>query len=795
MESGSLNYTFPADNIDPKKKDKRWGLQVAQAIWYNRAFTNPSLFHNVRHSYYENIEFALGLNDINEYKPMLGINPTESQKSFLPNIDWSIKNYASKRMNIATDKIAGRMYDPVFEPGDPFSLDRKKNYRSKMKAYMEQQEFLQSVNQELGLGVNLSPEDVDPELMPQNDTELDVHMSINYKDRAASWVEKRIAHFLARNRYNEIKDIGAFYEFVLGVRIELADIDAYGRPEIKWIDASSFICSYLKSPYPVDLKFAGHIEYYEVSDAIKLMEGEFSKNEIDDIINRYSTNESVYYDFNSQLSHSTYKIPIFRFEYVTMDEKVFTESTDDFGNTRFPEMDYNFYRGKNQEKKFREKNGDKAKLIRDQKDTTYVGYWIVDSDYIFKFGPKRIQNGLWGSLGQGRIGYKVCAPNLKNGVLISTIDQMKPILRELQRYHLKIQHIVSAAVPKGMAIDLEALRRADLKGPDGVLLSDMEKIKMFQQLGIFVFNPGDGKHYGVGSSQRPIWEVENGLAQDLALYIQLVREALSQLDEVIGLNEVSAASSLGERKGARVAQMQMQSTEAALSYLYKGDAHIYREICMDVAICAIRSELTHPEYYVESFGKSSADFIREYRLDKVDFGLTLEIAPSPEEWQEFYADVREAFKAGLITLSQSILIRRVKTLKEAQALLRLFEERERRMMNKAKQQDVEANMQAQQQSNEQAHANSIELEKLKQQGKAFELKMQAQMESNRVAEKMRELYIQASLDGKLTDDSIRTKGEQDRILAILNGEIEKDIEAMKMRQQKNAPKNVAGAKK
>lgn len=795
MQSGSVQYSFPKDNINPEKKNDKWGLQVAQAIWYNRAFTNPSLFHNNMQSYYENIAFALGLNDISEYKPMLGINPTESQKSFLPNIDWSIKNYATKRMNIATDRIAGRFYDPSFEPGDPFSLDRKKNYRSKMKAYMEQQEFLQSINQELGLGVSVAPEDVDPELMPQNDTELDVHMSINYKDRAASWVEKRISHFMDRNRYEEIKDIGAFYEFVVGARIELSDMDAYGRPEIKWIDPSMFICSYLKNPYPVDLKFAGHIEYYEISDAMKLMENEFTQTQIDDIINKYSTTESVYYDLSSRNSHSTYKIPIFRFEYVTMDEKVFTESKDEFGNTRFPEMDYNFYRGKNQEKKFKEKNGNKAKLIRDARDTTYCGYWIVDSDYIFKFGPKRTQKGLWGSLGQGRIGYKVCAPNLKHGVVTSAIDQMKPILKELQRYHLKVQHIVSAAVPKGMAIDLEALRRADLKGPDGVLLSDMEKIKMYQQIGIFVFNPGDGKHYGVGSSQRPIWEVENGLAQDLAQYIQLSREALMQLDEVIGLNEVSSASSLGERKGARVAQMQQQSTETALSYLYKGDAHIYKEVCKEVAICAIRSELMHPEYYKEAFGKSSADFIREYRLDKVDFGLKLEIAPSPEEWQEFYMDVKDAFKTGLITLSQSVLLRRTPTLKEAQSLLRLFEERQRREANKAKQQDVQANMEAQKMSNEQAHANNVELEQLKQKGKQMEKAMEAQVENNRVASRMRELYIQASLDGKLTESSITTKGEQDRILAILNGEIEKDIEAMKMRQQKNEPKKIVSNKK
>ena len=100
--SNSVSYPFPDENVSPKVKEDpiKWGLPLAKAIWYNRAFNNPHLFYNVRKDYYQRINFALGLNNVDEFKPMLGVNPTEAQQTFLPNIDWSIKNYATKQLNI-----------------------------------------------------------------------------------------------------------------------------------------------------------------------------------------------------------------------------------------------------------------------------------------------------------------------------------------------------------------------------------------------------------------------------------------------------------------------------------------------------------------------------------------------------------------------------------------------------------------------------------------------------------------------------------------------------------------------
>ncbi len=787
--SNSVSYPFPDDNVHPKLKEDYmgWGLPLAKAIWYNRAFNNPYLFFNVRKDYYERINFALGLNNPDEFKPMLGVNPNEASRSFIPNMDWSIKNYATKRVNIATAKITNRQYDPVFRPGDPFSLNREKDYKSKLKAYMDQQDFLQTMSEMVG--ADTAPEDVDPDLMPQNDTELDVHMKIHYKDRAAAWLEKRTKYFFDRNRYEDVKADGAFFEFVLGVRVEHVDSDPYGRPRVRSINPAKFIGPYLETPFPVNIQYGADVDFYEIADARKIWEKEGWTPEYEDqVINDWATTEDLYYDSYGygQNSTSTKKIKILRFEYRSIDEKVYVDSRDQFNNKRFVERDFNFYKSPQQQAKFAEMHGKKATLIRDGVDTIYTGYWIVDSNIIIGYGRKEWQEGTWGALGQGRIGYKICAPNLRDGKVVSTIDQMIPVLRELQRFHLKIQHIVGAAVPKGIGIDLEALRRADLKGPNGNLMTDLEKIKFYQQTGIFVFNPGDGTIYGRGATSKPIIEVENGVAQDIVYYLELEQTRLRQLDEIIGLNEISSASPVHERKGARVAQIQQQSTETALWYLYEGDAHIYREVCKSLGIKAIQSELYKPDYYKEAFGESSADFIRNYRLDKVDFGLMLEIQPTPEEWQVFYESLKEHQRNGIITASQETLLRRVPTLKEAEALLRLFEERARRQAAETEQRNIEQNAKVQNDVAQQAHQNEMEVRQLDAQVEMGKMKGQAGIVQMQGAQKMQEIYIQAFLDGKLTENQIRIKGDEDAQLAVIKGQIQKDIERIKARNSNNS---------
>lgn len=109
----------PSGFATPKEKAnaRRWGLQAAKYIWHNhhssgsRLFYQPNLGHSVE-NYSERdhdwlIDLALGKQDPGIYKPFLGVDPGENEvkRNFIGAMRWHIKNYATKRVNIAKEKV------------------------------------------------------------------------------------------------------------------------------------------------------------------------------------------------------------------------------------------------------------------------------------------------------------------------------------------------------------------------------------------------------------------------------------------------------------------------------------------------------------------------------------------------------------------------------------------------------------------------------------------------------------------------------------------------------------------
>src|SRR5690606_40077346 len=111
----NTSHPFPSEFLHPKVKadKKKFGLPVAKAIYYNNVKNGPSLFYNDRELYESYIRYALGDQDVSQYKPLLGINPHKSKGTFLKMVRWQIKNYATKRVNVAVSKIANRKYMPI----------------------------------------------------------------------------------------------------------------------------------------------------------------------------------------------------------------------------------------------------------------------------------------------------------------------------------------------------------------------------------------------------------------------------------------------------------------------------------------------------------------------------------------------------------------------------------------------------------------------------------------------------------------------------------------------------------
>ena len=89
-------HPFPSDMEDPYVKETDdYGLLIAKAIFYSNPSSGSSMFFNNRKEYQDYVNYALGEQSEDIYKPLLRIKPKESGTTFVGALNWSIKNYAT----------------------------------------------------------------------------------------------------------------------------------------------------------------------------------------------------------------------------------------------------------------------------------------------------------------------------------------------------------------------------------------------------------------------------------------------------------------------------------------------------------------------------------------------------------------------------------------------------------------------------------------------------------------------------------------------------------------------------
>lgn len=761
QQLGNQAYPFPNEFVSPNVKAdvRQWGVPAAKAIYYNNKKSGAALFNNDVETLNKCLEYALGEQSPENYKPVLGINGKNAKRNFVRAMRWQIKNYATKRVNVAVAKIFNREYEVACDAIDPLALEEKENYESRLTAYMKQSQWLSK----MGL---MQPDDITAiglpfKDIPKNDEEKQVHMEMDYKHRGAMEIEMGIMKHMERNKFDNIRAQYDFDLFVFGVGCVWDGMDESVKPVLKRRNPTRMIVPYSESEDFSNIPYAGYLEDMTIGDLRKLNKT-LSDKEVLDIANNHAKGKDAHFRQNTETIQyeNVSKVQVMHFEILTTNEMVHLEKRDQFGNDRFVEKDFTYYQTQKEQEKFSSRYGKSRKIHRTKYHAVYEGYWVVGTDYVFNYGLKNHTERQRGNMGETRLGYKIYAPNMKNGKIVSTVKQMIPILDDLQSYNLKIQQVIGRAIPKGFGIDLYALRKADLKW-DGRKMNDQEKIEMFVQSGVFVYDSSD--RYAPGSNYKPFIEAQNGMAADIEYYLRLIQQAIFELEEVTGLNKIVAASSVHQDTGKGVSEMQQDATEVALDYLYRADKDIFVEVCKTLAVLHLQSVKFggNKDYYTKSMGESTVDFLSGRDLAKYDYGLMISVAPSKDEWREFYMDIQRSIEKGTLRTSDKILLRRIKNLKQAYVTMKVLEERRIKEQEQSKMQDIKANGEEQRASVQTKFQSDMELEKFKAESQMKMKMMDRETEMLKHHNKIEELSRQIILQGDVKSEHIEEQGEQD----------------------------------
>jgi len=770
-KSRGVKHPFPSDFVSPEVKiSNEYGLYLAKAIYYSTMSYGPSLFYNDRQVYREYINYALGEQPEDYYKPLLRIDPKQPNEQWVGALRWAVKNYATKRVNIAVSKMSRREFDPIVDPIDASAVEQKLMIRNRIKTYMDQKQFFDEVGRELNM--SFVPGEIDPALLPNTKDELDVWMETDFKFQDASIREKLIKHHMDRNRWQNIKRQIDFDIFVIGAGIAYVGMDSNLLPEVYRVNPADIIVPPTDREDFSDIGFNGHIMRPTIPEFKKMVGSSLPENVVEELVQRYGRVDPGSYYFRrfdrpQEGWQDQTRMEIMRFCYRTEDQLVRVKKRDKYGNTRLAQKDFNDFKTNREQKKFREKYGTDRKLYRPSYYTVLEGFWVVGSDQVFRYGPMHNQIRPRGMFSQSLLPYKIFAPNIKNNRTHSTIKDMIPVLDELQAYHIKKQHTIASAFPTGVSIDLNALRNAKFKWNDKNM-TDQDKINFLFQTGVFLFDPGD--RYLPGSSYKPIMEIKSTQLQEVTLYLNLIQQSLMELDEIIGINKVTAAGTLRADTLKGTAEVMEQNTEVALDYLYKADEEITLEVVKTMGILTDQSvKYREDDYYENIIGSNGLRAIKTAPFK--DYGYNVQLRPTAKEWERLYAEALDALKAGQIMYDDYLDLRAISNLKEAR---QIFKSRVRKLREEAQNMErekMQATIQGQQQSNVQAHENQVQLKNVEGEWELKLLDRQEQLEARKHQWTMQQLELKLRLQtegeiqvqDKKGDEKVRELIVQDKL--------------------------------
>ena len=755
----SKYYPYPDDTVSPKEKlEYSYGLRYSMAIFHNTQNYGSPLFFNNRKDYWELIDYSQGAQSEDKYMPLLKINPKDrNNTTWVGALRWAIKNYATKRLNIVLSKVSEREYEPIINAVDQGSLDERDEVRSKMKAYMDNRELAEYVSSLVGQ--NFTPEEVDPELMPETTDELDLWMNTSYKERTSASLEKLVRHHVKRNKYDNIKRLTAYDTFVFGIECAYAGMDINVLPELYHCNPFDILVPPSKYEDFRDIPFVGHMLRPTISEFRKMIGNEFGEDFIKKIIDDQVKTSTTGYkytqtDYNSYSYNDIPRMELMRFCFKSTDEMVHVARNDNYGNSRLMKKRFEEYRTGKDAVKFQEKYKGKRKLMRTPHDTVYEGYWIVGTDVIFRYGMRSFQERPRGNMGQSSLPYKLFAPNMKNNRTVSTMRQMIPVLDELQSYHVKKQHAIANALPQVWSIDLNALRNAQFKW-NNKNMSDQDKIGFLFQTGIFLFDASD--RFLPGNNYQPIREMKTNSAQEVLVYIQLIASSLEELDEIIGFNKVTSAGTLRPDTLKGTAEIQERSSEISLDYLYKADREITSELYKSMAILTLQSVKYRKDGYYEAIiGERATKELRAAK--KKDYGYNIEPHPTASEWEQLYIEALEAMKNGNIGWDDYLDLKSITNLKEARQVFKVRVRKRDKASAQSEQAKIDSTLQGQSQSNVQAHENQTALEEMKSENEMKKLEMEGKLKKQEHIYKMRELEKEFKLKGVNEEESDVRKG-------------------------------------
>jgi len=779
---------FPSQVVsDIEKMSYDYGLKVAKAIeaeWFhtergsNRYKTNHNNFHNLR-------LYARGEQSIQKYKDELSIN---GDLSYL-NLDWKPVPIIPKFVDIVVNGIAERTYDIKAYSQDPYGVSQRTEYMNSIISDMQTKELNEYVEQAFGIDLYEN----DPETLPETQEELDLHMQLTYKQAVEIAEEQAINVLLEGNDYELIKKRFYYDLTVLGIGAVKSSFNTSEGVVVDYVDPADLVYSYTESPYFDDIYYVGEVKSIPINELAKQFP-HLSHEDLEDIVKNKNYHNTNYNQGYNHSEHDKNQVQVLYFNYKTYMNEVYKVKETGSGAEKILAKDDSFNPP--------EDTGNFAKLQRSI-ECLYDGAIILGTDKMLRWEMAKNMMRPKSDFTKVKMNYAIVAPRMYKGRIESLVQRITGFADMIQLTHLKIQQVLSRMVPDGVYLDADGLAEIDLG--NGTNYNPQEALNMFFQTGSVIgrsfTSEGD-----MNPGKVPIQEITSGsggnkmqaLIGNYNYYLQMIRD-------VTGLNEARDGSMPDKNALVGVQKLAAANSNTATRHILQSGLFLTKEVsqCLSLRISDIIEYSPTADAFIQQVGVHNAATLEEIsNLHLYDFGIFIELMPDDEEKAMLENNIQMALQQQTIDLEDAIDVREIKSVKLANQILKIRRKKKIARDQQLAQQNIQAQAQANTQTQQAAAQMEVQKEQAKIQAEAQLEQIKAQLDAQKQAQEVEykkqlmqlEFQMNMRLKQMETENAkTKEKEKEDRKDERTRIQATQQSEMIEQRKSEKPPKNFESA--
>ena len=779
---------FPSQVVsDVEKMSYDYGLKVAKAIeaeWFhtergsNRYKTNHNNFHNLR-------LYARGEQSIQKYKDELSIN---GDLSYL-NLDWKPVPIIPKFVDIVVNGISERTYDIKAYSQDEYGVSKRTEYMKSIIKDMQTKELNDYVNNAFGINLYES----DPQVLPETQEELDLHMQLTYKQAVEIAEEQALNVLLEGNDYELIKKRFYYDLTVLGIGAVKTSFNTSEGVIVDYVDPADLVYSYTESPYFDDIYYVGEVKNIPINELAKQFP-HLTQEDLEDIVKNKYYDKTNYNQGYSYSENDNNKVQVLYFNYKTYMNEVYKVKETGSGAEKILQKDDTFNPPEDAE--------NFGKLQRSI-ECLYDGALILGTGKLLKWEMAKNMMRPKSDFTKVKMNYAIVAPRMYKGRIESLVQRITGFADMIQLTHLKLQQVLSRMVPDGVYLDADGLAEIDLG--NGTNYNPQEALNMFFQTGSVIgrsfTSEGD-----MNPGKVPIQEITSGnggnkmqaLIGNYNYYLQMIRD-------VTGLNEARDGSTPDKNALVGVQKLAAANSNTATRHILQSGLFLTKEVagCLSLRISDILEYSPTANAFVQQIGAHNVATLEEMsELHLYDFGIFIELMPDEEEKAMLENNIQMALQQQTIDLEDAIDVREIKNVKLANQILKIRRKKKQERDQAVQQQNIQAQAQANMQT--QQAAAQMELQKLQAKAQTeaqleqvkMQLDMQKQAQEVEYKKQLMQLEFQMSMQLKSLEvdgQKSKEKEKEDRKDERTRIQASQQSELIDQRKTNKPPKNFESA--